>query len=153
MEFRSMTLQQSSHGTQLAILVSSLKWPNFSVKFTKFSLIFIIIPGSQINYIPDSVFYDLTRFTNADYDFNTGLYTVDCGAKFTWSVLIGDKKLDSDETTGIIKFGDTCYLGFESWDGAYGFDVVLDKFFCEAGKTGGFWGRGNEEKRKLGKFF
>jgi hypothetical protein len=97
---------------------------NFSAELSRL----FINPGSQINYVPNSVLYDLTRFTNAEYDFNTGLYTVECSAKFTWTVIIGDKQLDTDETTGIIKLGDTCYLGFESWDNQWGFDVVLDKF-------------------------
>jgi len=88
--------------------------------------------GSQINYIPSSVLYDLSRFTGATYDFNTGLYIVDCGAKFTWSILIGDKQLDTDETTGIIKFDDTCYLGFESWENDFGFDVVLGDLFIRS---------------------
>jgi hypothetical protein len=101
---------------------------NFSAELARLFII-VIRTGSQINYVPIDVLYDLTRFTNATYDFDTGLYSVDCSAKFTWSVIIGDKQLDTDETTGIIKLGDTCYLGFESWDNGWGFDVVLDKFF------------------------
>jgi len=88
--------------------------------------------GSQINYVPIGVLDDLTRSTNATYDFDTGLYRVDCTAKFTWSVIVGDKQLDTDETTGIIKFGDTCYLGFESWDSEWGFDVVLGDLFIRS---------------------
>jgi hypothetical protein len=70
--------------------------------------------------------YDIAKATNAVYDFDYGLYSVDCGTKFKWVLNVGGGYLDADETALVQNYNGLCLLNFGSWDDSDGMvDVLL----------------------------
>jgi len=89
--------------------------------------------GTAVTLVSPDVLYDLTKVTNANYDFNTGFYEVDCAVKFTWKLEIGGSELSADQSTLVWMFSpDKCYLAFGGWeDDDHNIDIVLGVPFLQ----------------------
>ncbi|KAI6212858.1 Peptidase A1 domain-containing protein [Aphelenchoides besseyi] len=72
--------------------------------------------GTSLIVGPSGPLQELVDATNAQYDFNYDLYTVDCDVKFTWSVWIDGKEYAIDQTNLVLDFEGTCILGYDSDD-------------------------------------
>jgi len=79
-------------------------------------------------YLPKSIFDDLISETNAWFNFDYGLYQIDCDTKFKFGLLFGEEELIVDETLGIMKMGDICILGFYGYSPPNA-DLVLGEVF------------------------
>ncbi|KAI6237911.1 Peptidase A1 domain-containing protein [Aphelenchoides besseyi] len=80
--------------------------------------------GTSLIVGPKKPLRDLVDATNAQYDFNTNLYTVDCDVKFTWSVWIGENEYSVDQSNMVLNFDGTCYLGTYEEDELYGDSLI-----------------------------
>jgi len=97
--------------------------------------------ATVLTIVPDAVMQDIATATGATFDFNYGVYQVDCNTKFTWFMYLGTNQVVGiDESTGIMPFGDICYLSFDYVDGV-GIDFIfgdpLSKKFCVVYDTAG----------------
>jgi hypothetical protein len=87
--------------------------------------------GTSLIVAPTKVVTDLVNAIGATFDFNYGLYTVDCSTKFTWSVYLNDDGHTIDEKTMLLKFDDVCILGFEGADEGEPDFILGDVFIRE----------------------
>jgi len=87
--------------------------------------------GTSLIVAPTKVVNDLVNAIGATFDFNYGLYTVDCSTKFTWSVYLNDGGHTIDEKTMLLKFDDVCILGFQGADEGEPDFILGDVFIRE----------------------
>jgi hypothetical protein len=63
----------------------------------------------------------LVKVTKAKFNPNYGLYSVDCNAKFTWSVWIAGKEFPIDSNNMVWEIEPSkCVLGYDVWDPGFG---------------------------------
>ncbi|KAI6234911.1 Aspartic protease 2 [Aphelenchoides fujianensis] len=88
----------------------------------------VTIGASQI-IVPRQVMLELTTATNAEFDWDYGLYEVDCSLRFLWSVWVkdGDDELRVNQSTLLLPSPDgRCFLDFVYFDEFLGdVDIVL----------------------------
>jgi len=84
--------------------------------------------GTSIIGLPSDPFNDVATATNAQFNFDFGLYEVDCGIKFQWTVTVSGNKLSVDESTALISINDVCLLAFDPIDYP-GIDFILGNPF------------------------
>ncbi|KAI6223150.1 Peptidase A1 domain-containing protein [Aphelenchoides fujianensis] len=69
--------------------------------------------GTSLIVGPSDPMQDLIDATDADYDWNTGLYSVDCDAKFTWSIWINGKEFPMTQDQMIWEIEGECLLAYD----------------------------------------
>jgi hypothetical protein len=73
--------------------------------------------GTSLIVGPKSPLNELVNATNATYNSQYGLYSVDCNVKFTWSIWISGKEFPIDSTNMIWEVEPSkCVLAYEMWN-------------------------------------
>ncbi|KAI6183085.1 Propeptide and Peptidase A1 domain containing protein [Aphelenchoides bicaudatus] len=89
----------------------------------------VISLGSSMLLMSDSDLMDVVDDSGASYNFQYGLFELDCNAKFTLSVFVGANEFKIDSKHLIWNLGDkdgTCILAAASWEDApHELDLVL----------------------------
>jgi hypothetical protein len=62
------------------------------------------------------VLADIVAVTNATYEDNYNLYSVDCNATFQWNVIVSGKQFGITQAEALIKWNnvDKCFLAFDN---------------------------------------
>jgi len=97
--------------------------------------------GTSLVYAPSNVAKDLFKEIGATYDASEGLYKVDCGKKFTWSVSLKGDKHTTDQDSVLIKFNGICYVGVVGDDEGEPEFILGDVFIRENCQVYDFGGK------------
>jgi len=93
-------------------------------KKSQFALISFGTPLMLLSY---EDLMDLTVATSAYYNFDFGMYQVDCNSKFSWSIYVGDNELKVENENLVWKLDDgTCLLAASDWgEAAHPVDLIV----------------------------
>lgn len=77
----------------------------------------MVSTSTSLLLAPAALLQDVIDATGAQFDFQYGLYTLDCAARFSWSVWAGGREwaMDGAEIIWRLDSGE-CVLAFESFD-------------------------------------
>jgi len=77
--------------------------------------------GTSLIAGPKGPLDELVKATKAKYNPNYGLYSVDCNAKFTWSIFANGAEfpIDAKNLVWELEKG-SCVLGYDVWDAGFG---------------------------------
>lgn len=77
--------------------------------------------GTSLIAGPQKPLDKLVKATGAKYNPNYGLYSVDCNAKFTWSIWVSGMEFPIDASNLVWELEPkSCVLGYDVWDAGFG---------------------------------
>jgi len=92
----------------------------------------IVDTGTSLIVLPDDIYTRLTKAVGGTFNFEYGLYQVDCDAKFKFGFFSKNNEFTMDQDSAILKFGDICILGVEEAYIGDNIDILLGENFLRS---------------------